>query len=254
MVHYALSMAGLEWIQKRKRLTIILVLAVVVGGYIALPKWPLGEFFFERHPAFYHLGLAEFWFKQSLRFEHDAMGRPLPYTYYQLGRISFLNNNQEEALAYLNKEKELYPDHLDTYYMLGLVHGYRHEDKEAIESFTTFLEHKPDSWAARNDLAWIQYRSGDIRGGLRTIVPAVNQEDPNPWTLNTFGVLLLNSGDARLALDVLSKAYILAQRLNGDTWGLAYPGNNPAIYTAGVAAMRNSILRNIGAAEAKLNN
>lgn len=172
-------------------------------------------------------------------------GKIPQHTYYQLSRVNFIEGNLADALIYANRELSLYPDSIKTYYILGLTLGYMHKEDQAIEMFSSFLEHKPTSWAARNDKAWLQFRLGDIDGASETISPIVNIQLYNPWVQNTYCALLINKKDWVTAKDVCYKAQWLIEAMTEKTWGSAYPGNDPRIYGTGVEAMKASIEKNV---------
>ncbi|TXI11147.1 MAG: hypothetical protein E6Q68_06825 [Polynucleobacter sp.] len=141
------------------------------------------------------------------------------------------------------KELELFPENKRSYYMLGLIYGYMHEEKLAIEAFGKFIEWKPESWAARNDKAWLEFRIGDIDAGLETISPVAHLVD-NAWVQNTYGVLLMNKGRYAEAHTALTYAQIAAEKLTTRDWGATYPGNDPRVYNQGLEATKVSIQNN----------
>jgi len=124
------------------------------------------------------------------------------------------------------------------------------QEEKAINSFSKFIDAYPDSWAARNDKAWLQFRIGDIEGALETMGPVSNLD--NPWVLNTYGTLLLNSGRLQESKEVLLRALNIVQKLTADDWGRAYPGNDPRIYEVGLMEMRASIEGNLKILDALL--
>ncbi len=236
----------------RPGLAILVVCLVLFNLYVVfVPKSYIATFFFNSDQL-YNIDLAEFFYRQAIQYDRDEANRPEPYVHYQLGRIAFLSGNFAWAYRELFKELEYYPNNDHTYYTLGLVYGYDKQEEKAIEAFKKFLDYKPGSWAARNDLAWLQFRIGDIAGAVATIKPAVQFTEPNPWILNTYGVLLMNQGDLAGAKTALTQAMALAEEMESSDWGKAYPGNHPAIYDEGLDAMRNSIKANLSNIEARL--
>lgn len=201
----------------------------------------LGDVFFGQFPKLYNVTLAQFFFTHSA---YPFYGTAVPYAHYQLSRTYFIQGNLDLALTEAKKEIELYPENTRTYYILALTYGYLHQESLAIESFSTFIEANPKSWAARNDKAWLQFRVGDIDGALVTIEP-VTHDTTNPWVQNTYGTLLMNKKEYLRA----KQAYLYAKKttdvMTEQSWGSAYPGNDPRIYATGLNAMRASIQSNL---------
>ncbi len=139
---------------------------------------------------------------------------------------------------------EAYPEHWRTYYIIGLTLGYMNREEEAIENFGKFIGWKPESWAARNDKAWLEFRIGDIDAGLTTIGPVTHLTE-NAWVQNTYGVLLMNKKRYSEAEEAFNYAKEAVSRLTGKEWGKAYPGNDPRIYGIGLNAMKLSIESNL---------
>ncbi|OGN16420.1 MAG: hypothetical protein A3B99_02840 [Candidatus Yanofskybacteria bacterium RIFCSPHIGHO2_02_FULL_44_12b] len=117
-------------------------------------------------------------------------------------------------------------------------------EREAIDAFAMFIEYKPESWAARNDRAWLQFRIGDIDGALETIEPVVTITN-NPWVQNTYGTLLMNKERYKEARTAFENAKLAVDWMTEASWGRAYPGNDPRIYATGLQAMKTSIANNL---------
>lgn len=201
----------------------------------------LGNVFFGKVPKLYNITLAHFFFRHA---SYPLFGKAVPYAHYQLSRTNFIQGKLNTAINEAQKELEFYPENKRTYYILGLTYGYMNQEVLAIENFEKFIEWKPESWAARNDKAWLQFRIGDIDGALSTVEPVVHDIN-NPWIQNTYGTLLMNKKEYVMA----KTAYLHAQRVTDtmtlDSWGAAYPGNDPKIYSVGLSAMKQSIKSNL---------
>lgn len=201
----------------------------------------IGNIFFGGTPSLYNVNLAQFFFFQATR---PLIGNVAPYANYQLSRTYFIKGDLSEAVVLANRELELYPEHYTTYYILGLTLGYMNREEEAIDAFTKFIAYKPNSWAARNDKAWLQFRIGDIDGALETIKP-MSTESTNPWVQNTYGILLFNKNLCTESSEALQNAKKFAGTMTPLEWGKSYPGNDPRVYNLGLTAMRESIEENI---------
>ena len=201
----------------------------------------IGNAFFGTFPKLYNVTLAQFFFTQSA---YPIFGEAVPYAHYQLSRTYFIQGKLDLALTEAKEELKLYPENTRTYYILGLTYGYLNQEKLAIESFGTFIEWKPQSWAARNDRAWLQFRIGDIDGALATLKPVANDTN-NPWVQNTYGTLLLNKKEYAKAKEAYLNAKKSTDTMTEASWGHAYPGNDPRMYGVGLRAMKASIESNL---------
>lgn len=224
------------------KIFISVILFTVLAVYLVPAfSYALGDVFFGGVKSFYNVKLAQLFFKRA---SYPNIGQAFPYAHYQLSRTYFIQGRLETSLAEAKKEIEIFPEHVRTYYILGLTYGYMNRESEAIEAFRKFIEYKPGSWAARNDMAWLQFRVGDIGGALKTIEP-VSGDTNNPWVQNTYGTLLLNDKRYEEAKQAFENAKKSADGLNAESWGQAYPGNDQRIYETGLRAMRASIENNL---------
>jgi tetratricopeptide (TPR) repeat protein len=242
--------ALLKRIRGTHRYVLLPLLILIVLGCVYFSPFlyqSLGNIFFGRIEALYNIKLAKVFFNLSA---YPPVGKPAPYAHYQLSRTYFLEGKLQEAVSEAEKELSLYPDHVRTYYILGLTYGYKNDEKKAIDMFSKFIESNPTSWAARNDKAWLQFRTGDIDGALETIGPVTYAID-NPWIQNTYGTLLMNKKRCDEARAAFSYAKRYADKLTENSWGKAYPGNDPRIYGTGLSAMKLSIESNLKLLENK---
>lgn len=224
------------------------LLVIFFIGTFSAPNLAIGNIFFGRNHALYNINLAHFFFLQAA---YPIAGKEVEYAHYQLGRTYFIKGENQAARNEIKKELEVYPDNKRSYYMLGLIYGYMNEEILAIDAFSTFIEWKPESWAARNDKAWLEFRIGKIDDALTTIKPVVHLTD-NAWVQNTYGVLLMNKKRYPEAKKAFEHAKIAAQNLTEKEWGATYPGNDPRVYGAGLSDMRRSIQGNIQLIEEKV--
>ena len=229
--------------QKRNILNFVglgITLSILYLFTISSVNLYIGNIFFGGKDSLYNINLASFFYTQAA---YPLSGTTAEYAHYQLGRTYFIKGELQAARNETLIELELYPENKRSYYMLGLIYGYMHEEKLAIDAFSKFIEWKPDSWAARNDKAWLEFRIGDIDAGLETISPVAHLVD-NAWVQNTYGVLLMNKGrysEAKAAFDNAKRA---VSKLTEEEWGKVYPGNDPRVYGQGLEATKVSIQNN----------
>ena len=89
---------------------------------------------------------------------------------YQISRIYFLKGDFNSALDEINKELKLRPEIPNSYYVRGLILGYRGNFREAESDFFKFIKLIPSQWAGYNDLAWIQVKLKKFQDAKETIL------------------------------------------------------------------------------------
>lgn len=234
----------------KKRSRILLgILSFLLFIYI-LPalSYTIGNVFFGKIHQLYNVKLAQIFFVQAA---NPLFGNQLPFAHYQLCRTHFIKGDFDRALMEAKKELELFPENKRTHYMLGLIYGYTHTETLAIEEFSKFIEWKPDTWAGRNDKAWLEFRIGHIDNAIQTIQPVSHLTD-NAWVQNTYGVLLMNKERYLEAKKAFLYAQVAVNSMTEKDWGKAYPGNDPRIYNEGLSAMKLSIENNLKLLEEKV--
>jgi tetratricopeptide (TPR) repeat protein len=205
-------------------------------------NYEVGNIFFGGVPKLYNIKLAQFFFERA---SYPLLGKSYPYAHHQLSRTYFIQGDLDTSINEAHKELEIYPDHMATYYIIGLTLGYMNHEKKAIEAFTKYIEYNPASWAARNDKAWLQFRIGDIDGAIVTLEPLVKNFKYTPWVQNTYCALLIAKKDYSKALEPCMNAQEDVKDMTEVDWGHAYPGNDPRIYSIGLEAMKISINQNM---------
>ncbi|MCF7843924.1 hypothetical protein K9M47_03425 [Candidatus Gracilibacteria bacterium] len=191
----------------------------------------------------YNVKLAQILFKHSV---NPIFNISVPeFAHYQLSRTYFIQGNLNTSLYEAQKELELYPENKRTYYIMGLTYGYMNAETAAIKMFSKFIEFKPESWAARNDKAWLQFRIGDIDGAIETLEPIILSTKNNVWIQNTYCALMINKKEFEKAEIACKNAKDVADVMTEASWGVAYPGNDPRIYGTGLQAMKLSIDSNL---------
>ena len=212
-------------------------------------SFALGNIFFGNIKPLYNIRLAQLLYIQSTHPLFPVL--PPRAAHYQLSRTYFIQGKLSDALNEAKIELEKYPDNTKAYYIIGLTYGYMNRNYDAIDAFSHYIETNPDTWAGRNDKAWIQFRIGDIDGAFETMQPVVNKFKSTPWVQNTYCVLLINKEQFDEAKKVCSSAREMIDKMNKQDWGHAYPGNDPEVYSIGLEAMKSSIRNNEALAEEK---
>lgn len=164
---------------------------------------------------------------------------------YQIGRVYFIQGRLDLALTEFDRQLEENPDYKRTYYMRGLTYGYLNRFAEAEADFETYLEWRPGSWAAYNDIAWVFFRSGQYQKAEDAARKGLEIEPMNPWLSNALGAILVNQERYEEAEQLLIDAQIGFSLLGPEGWGVAYPGNDPRIYAQGHQASIASAEENL---------
>lgn len=220
----------------------VLAVTVIFAGVLLSPHihLRLGNIFFGEVSYLYNVNYAHLFFSYAA---YAPVFSAPEFAHYQLSRTLFIRGQLERSLFEAQEELRLHPDNARTYYILGLTHGYLNQEEEAIDAFASFIEVYPNSWAARNDMAWLQFRIGDIEGAYFTIEPVAWID--NPWIQNTYGTIMMNRGEYADAKKSFLKAQELTMQMTEEEWGRAYPGNDPRIYGIGIKATLQSISTNL---------
>lgn len=200
--------------------------------------------FNSKHGLFYDVDRAERYLKAA------AVDPSNPYVYHELSRIAFLKGNMAEAMTLIDIQLRRHGDFLpNSYYVRGLIEGFRGEYAAAAKDYAKYLEYDPHNWAAINDYAWVllkDERSEEAAGALRN---GLVYFPDNAWLLNSYAIALRESGDLESAHAAATAAAVSAANLRDEDWSVAYPGNDPKIAAAGLSALREAISRNIHSIE-----
>jgi tetratricopeptide (TPR) repeat protein len=188
----------------------------------------------------YNLNRADFLYSAALFIHPGNL-----HASHQRARIAFLRGDFDNALALINKQIELHnTSFMASYYIRGLIHGYRKEYIEAERDFKTFLTWDPQNWAALNDLAWVYFAQGKFKEAEEASYRGLKIAPTNPWLLTMHGMSLFNQNGIAEATKDLEKARRYAADLTEEDWIRAYPGNNPLIASSGLVSLRAAIEEN----------
>lgn len=198
----------------------------------------IGRYFFN-HGA-YDINRAKAAYERVLALDPES----LP-AHYQLGRIEFLRGDFFRAIRYIDRVLALDPDFAKGYYMRGLILGYRGDLNKAVEAFQEYVRRVPHEWAGYNDLAWLHFQLGEYEETLAVTTDGLKVGANNAWLLNMHGLALLNLNRKDEARTYFEQAKERADQMQPADWGIAYPGNDPAIYAEGLERMREAIEHNL---------
>lgn len=212
----------------------------------------LAQYYFNQDNSIdgvYDLKKARQYYSQVI--EENPGGNPL--SWYQLGRIDFLEGYLDDAIYKFKKQVYYFDDQLpNVYYMLGLTYGYKAghggsaEDwTKAEENFLKYIEYDELSPWPKVDLTWIYFAQGKYSEMIPVLESGLMLEPNNPWLLNMYGLALLNTGAKESARLNFIKARDAAAILTPLDWGMIYPGNDPDIWEKGLEEFRSLIEKNI---------
>lgn len=175
----------------------------------------------------------------------------LPYVYHELARLAFLRGDFNQALALIDIQIVNQGDTTpNSYYVRGLIEGYMGRYDDSINDYKHFLRFDPNDWAGINDCAWVLLKANRYQEAADMTTKALQLFPNNPWLLSTNATARYRLGDVVGAKDSIAKASIAAADLTSGQWSHAYPGNDPAIASDGVAALRSAIAANLALIEA----
>lgn len=213
----------------------------------------VGYFFYGRkNPYPYSVTIGRFAYEHSITASVRLNRMPLSYAHYNLARISFVEGSLIESISEANQEEHYYPKNYVVYYIRALSYGFlSHEDK-GIHDLEFYLKQYPDSWPARNDLAWLYFRVGNLDKAYETILPATTMFKGTPWVEVMYGSILLNQKHYKEAKEAFLRAERTVNVMTSEDWGRAYPGNDPRIYGDGLISMKKMIEENLKLVDEKL--
>lgn len=219
----------------------VVIIAILIFASSAKASFRLGNYYFGG--GAYNISVSKTFFNLAYKIDDKHPGLN-----YQLARIYFIEGKFDEALTYINREIEYYPEFKRSYYVRALIHGYNNNLAQAADDFKIFLAWKPSSWAGNNDLSWIYFRMGDYAKAEKAASDGLSSSPNNGWLLNSLGVALLNQGKYKEAAIALQSSLTQFKALNPEDWGQSYPGNDPEIYAGGLTATIKSVETNLNLA------
>jgi tetratricopeptide (TPR) repeat protein len=91
----------------------------------------------------------------------------------------------------------------------------------------------------------VYFQQGDFKNALLTAQDGLRYSPGNPWLLNTVGISLKNMGDIEGARTAFQTSLTNINKLTPETWGSAYPGNDPDFYQKGFSNMKKTVENNL---------
>ena len=194
-------------------------------------------------PVLYDIPLAEEYFYAAASRDPD-----LPYVYHEIARIEFLKGNFALAMAEIDVQIDMQGDETpNSYYVRGLIEGYRGDYPDAVRDYGHFLQFDPIDWAAINDFAWVLLKDGRTKDALTVTSAGLVFFPANPWLLNSNAIALYGMGEKQQAVGQAQKAIAAVSGLTDADWLDAYPGNDPRIAAQGLQTFKDAVSFNMQA-------
>lgn len=175
----------------------------------------------------------------------------------ELARVYFVKGDpvaQRVAVAEATEELRLFPENDRAYYVRGLIYGGLKLWDEAERDFLAFIDRKPESPWAYNDLAWVYFSKGDWQRAEEASRRAIDIHNTFMWGYNGLGLALLNQGRYAEAVGTLEIALRLADEATPGDYLQAYPGNDPQFALQAPDAFRAGVAFNLGLSYIKIGN
>lgn len=112
----------------------------------------------------------------------------------------------EAAFATLSGWLQDHPDDVATRHLLGSAQLNAGQEAQALETYETVLEQRPNDVIALNNAAWLA-READNPRAQQYAQRAAELAPDQPAVLDTLGVVLLEGGNNESALETLQRAY-----------------------------------------------
>jgi len=154
--------------------------------------------------------LSEGKFKQAIPGLKESY-KEFPSTYNGILVFSTLKKIGEEksAFMFIKKHIENQPD--DIIIQSLLAESALEFDKPlAQEQYTKLLEKSPNDLSILNNLAWVEYKLGNLESANKLADKALAINKSHPQVLDTAALIKLKLGDKNKAIELLRQATILA--------------------------------------------
>lgn len=211
---------------------------IPIKKYVSQKAAGIGNYYF--NGGEYNLNKAEKFYKKALKFDDKNW-----YAYYQLARIDFVKNRFYSGIINIDRALAIDPENKRSYYVRGLLNGYRGNYDEAEKDFQNFIAWHSNEWAGYADLSWIYINDGKYEEAILTASNALSIFPENVWLYANKGLAQYKLGRYDEAKADLETAKKLAEKINSNDWKRAYPGNNPADAEKGVEEIKTAINYNL---------
>lgn len=133
--------------------------------------------------------------------------KPSDVNLIQLARALTFNGQQKEAEKLLETFIESNPTKINVRLLLAELYSQNDYNKK-VQQYTVINNISPNNIAILNNLAWNQYKLGDVENALLNIEHAYSLSPDNIAILETYGVILVTLTKYRKGIEVLEMAMI----------------------------------------------
>jgi tetratricopeptide (TPR) repeat protein len=114
----------------------------------------------------------------------------------------------EEALSFLESARETYPESDQLLFTMAALQQSEGKHERARENYEALLDAAPDNIVVLNNLAWLYHEQGDKRA-IDLARKAYELNPENAAVADTYGWIMLKSGDHQASIPILEKAHEL---------------------------------------------
>ena len=152
------------------------------------------------------VALLEKNFEQAIEYYSSAFEqRKSSVNAVYLTRALKFNGQQQEAEKVLESFLENNPEDIKIRFLLAELYSVENTDKKIVQ-YQAISDLTPENVVALNNLAWNQYKAGDIKSALPNIEKANSLAPENVGVLESYGVILVASSKYSEAIAVLEEA------------------------------------------------
>jgi len=227
---------------------IVLVVASVIG-YVTLSSMSADAYAGKAKEAIfgeYDLGNAQSLYEKAL--QKDPTHKE---SLFNLARIQYITGRYDESFETIATYKKAYPDEKRVHYIAGLAHAFAGNLDDAEREMKAFVDSDIAGWQGHLDLAWIQFKKGDIEVAKETLVTGIDVFGGNAFLNTSLGGVLVALGEYEDAEKALLIARAQMDLVTKDEWRQNFSFNNPRGIDNRMGSMRASIDANIALAQSK---
>lgn len=126
--------------------------------------------------------------------------------YYNLGILLMELDQSAEAIAPLERAKEIDPEVLDYTVALGRAYAATGKTDDAEPLFLEVVAREPANLAAKNNLAALNLQRGEIDKALKYLQEILREDDQNVPAIKTMGLVYKKQDNKSLAKYMFNKA------------------------------------------------
>ena len=126
--------------------------------------------------------------------------------HYNLGIVYSKMNQHDKATEHFKKAREIEPAVLDHTVALAQAYAVNDEYGRAATLFEEVVARQPENLTAKNNLAVLSLREGEIEGAMGHVRDVLREDNQNVGALNTLGLIYNQRDNMSLAKYVFQKA------------------------------------------------